>query len=251
MLKQATWSALGKMQGVLTADSHGLALANGMIGGAPDPNVDDPYNLGVLQHVNGVENERGTPTFELVDHNTGAFKNDAVAANLAAIEKASELGNGSKVVAVNYWAGPFIGFEKRSAGNNAAGFPMFAPGDPVNKAPNGTLAEVYQGWQAIQTKWLPFNLAMFLSVAGPSTYFTQMVWYAANQGVLPCPEAPNTCCTPTPFYPAMHNQLGAPAGPRVQLSAYKWVRHFAHATVTVDLDEPLGPGTSIVWSTYQ
>ena len=46
---------------------------------------------------------------------------------------------------------------------------------------------------------------------------------------------------------AQHRPLGAPAGPRVQLGPYKWRRDFAHATVTVDLDEPLGPGTNIDW----
>ena len=40
----------------------------------------------------------------------------------------------------------------------------------------GTKAQVYEGWQKILTKWLPFNLAMFLTVAGPSTYFNQMVY---------------------------------------------------------------------------
>ena len=46
----------------------------------------------------------------------------------------------------------------------------------------------------------------------------------------------------------MNNSLGPPLGPRVQLGPFNWVRHFALAVVTLDLDEPLGPGTSIVWS---
>ena len=103
------------------------------------------------------------------------------------------------------------------------------------------------GWQRQLTKWLPFNLAMFLSVAGPCTYFTQMVWYASFQCFAPCPTAPDTCTAPTPFYPEMHRKLGAPAGPRTQQGKYKWVRHFEHAVVTVVLEEPLGPGTTIVW----
>jgi hypothetical protein len=51
---------------------------------------------------------------------------------------------------------------------------------------------------------LPFNLAMFLSVAGRgTTYFMQMVWYAAYEGNVACPAAPDTCCAPVPFYPEM------------------------------------------------
>ena len=51
-----------------------------------------------------------------------------------------------------------------------------------------------------------------------------------------------------PQYDMMHKPLGPPLGPRQQLSAYRWVRRFEHAVVTLDLDEPLGPGTSIVWT---
>jgi hypothetical protein len=31
------------------------------------------------------------------------------------------------------------------------------------------------------------------------------------------------------------------------VDTYTWVRHFEHAVVTLDLNDPLGPGTSIVW----
>jgi len=246
-LKLATWKAAGLVQQRMTAANGGLVLANGMEGGPIDPFVNDTYNLGVLDHVNGIENERGTPTFELVNHATGAFYNDKVAANLAAVEKAAQLANGSKVYSANHWAGPIVGFKKHTPGDNQSGFPVFAAGDQHNVAPDGTRAEIFAGWTKILTEWFPFNLAMFLIVAGESSYFTQMVWYAAFEGFLPCPDAPDSCMAPTPFYPEMHKPLGPPAGPRQQLSAYKWVRHFEHATVTVDLDEPLGPGTAIVW----
>lgn len=246
-LKLATWRAAGLVQQRLTAANGGLVLANGMAGGPVDPFVNDPYNLGVLDHVNGIENERGTPSFEYVNHTTGAFYNDKVAANLAAVEKAAQYDNGSRVYSGNYWAGPIVGFKKRTPGDNASGFPMYAAGDPNNVAPTGTRAEIFEGWKQILSKWLPFNLAMFLIVAGDRSYFTQMVWYAAFEGFMPCPDAPDSCMAPSPFYPEMHKPLGPPAGPRQVLSTYKWVRHFEHATVTVDLDEPLGPGTSIVW----
>ena len=146
----------------------------------------------------------------------------------------------------NYWAGPIVGFS--NANDNTTGWPTFAPLDPDNKAPNGTKLQVVQGWAALLNKWFPFNLASFLTVAGPSSYFTQMVWYASYQGFLPCPDAPGTCCTPQPLYPEMQNKLGSPLGPRQQLGPYRWVRNFEHAIVTLDLDDPLGPGTSIVWN---
>ena len=98
-LKQAKYAAVGRLQQQLAARNGGLALPNGMAGGPTDPFVNDPFNLGVLDFANGVENERGTPAFECVDSATGAFKKDAVAANLAAIETAAQLANGTKVLA--------------------------------------------------------------------------------------------------------------------------------------------------------
>ena len=246
-LKLAKWRAVGQMQQRLSDANGGLCLANGMAGGGIDPFVpSDPFNLGVLNFTDGVENERGTPTFEYVDPLTGAFRLDAIAANLAAVEVASNEANGTKAIFVNYWAGPITGFSQYG---NTSGWPTYAPDDASNRTPNGTKAEVVRGWSHLLETWLPFNLASFLTVAGPSTYFTQMVWYAAFQGFLPCPTAPDSCCTPQPFYPELFTKsLGAPAGPRQQVGAYRWVRHFEHAVVTLDLTDPLGPGTSIVWS---
>ena len=98
-LKVAKFAAVGLMQQRLTSINGGLVLANGMAGGPIDPHVNDNFNLGVLAHANGVENERGTPAFEYVDGATGAFDKDLVAANLAAVEQASQMANGTKVVA--------------------------------------------------------------------------------------------------------------------------------------------------------
>ena len=131
--------------------------------------------------------------------------------------------------------------------DNMSGWPVFAPQDPVNHAPNGTKLQIVQGWGKLMAQWLPFNLASFLTIAGPSSYFTQMVWYAAFQGFVPCPLAPDSCVDPTHLYDIMRKPLGPPLGLRQQLGPYKWVRHFQHAVVTLDLEDPLGPGTSIVW----
>ena len=56
------------------------------------------------------------------------------------------------------------------------------------------------GWKKALAKYLPFNLAAFLSVATPTTWFTQAVWYADDQGFYTCPDAPTTCAAPEDFY---------------------------------------------------
>ena len=242
--KLAKWLAMGRLQARLTALNGGILLANGMAGGPIDPFVNDPFNLGVLAYANAVENERGSPAFEQVDSVTGALNKNAVAANLAAIEGAAALANGTKVVALNYWPGPITRFP--NAPDATHDWPAYAPSDPVNHTPNGTSAQVVAGWTALLEQWFPFNLAAFLTVAGPSSYFSHNVWYAAFQGFAPCPATPDSCVNP--LYPDLSRPLGPPLGPRTQVDTYKWVRTFEHAVVTLDLDEPLGPGTSIVWT---
>ena len=82
-----------------------------------------------------------------------------------------------------------------------------------------------------------FTLAAFLAVAGDSSFFS----YASN-------SAHNSYeMGYTPWREEYGWPLGKPLGPRKQLGGYKWVRRFEHAVVTVDLDEPLGPGTAIEW----
>jgi len=242
--KLAKWAAIGRLQARLAALNGGRLLANGMAGGPVDPFVNDPFNLGVLAFADAVENERGSPAFEQVDYATGAVRKDAVAANLAAVERAAALDAGDKAVMLNFWPGPIVGFPPPSDAGPSRGWPVYAAGDAANVAPNGTAAEIVAGWTALLEKWFAYNLATFLTVAGPSSYFSQMVWYASFQGFAPCPAAPGTCVDPA--YPDLRRPLGAPAGPRRQVGAYKWVREFAHATVTLDLDSPFN-GTGIVW----
>ena len=59
-------------------------------------------------------------------------------------------------------------------------------------------------------------------------------------GFVPCPEAPDSCAFPSVGYPELWKPLGAPLGPRVALAPYRWQRRFEHATVTLDLDDPIG-----------
>jgi hypothetical protein len=56
---------IGRLQQLFSAINGGLVLANGMTGGPP--NAADPFNLAVLDHVDGVENEHFA-VFEQVRH---------------------------------------------------------------------------------------------------------------------------------------------------------------------------------------
>ena len=112
---------------------------------------------------------------------------------------------------------------------------------------NCTAAEHYKGWQDELDKWLPFNLASFLSVAQANTWFTQAVWYQDNQGFAPCRSDPGSCAFDPSFYSDYLKQpLGRPLNVRAKVGDYKWVREFEHATVTVDLNSPL-EGSTIVF----
>lgn len=245
-LTTGKYEMAGRLNSIFNTANGGLVVANGMTGGPIDPT--DPMNLRALNATGGIENEH-FGVFEQVNHQTGGLNMDVTAANLAALEQAGLVANGSKIVAFNAWPGPIIGFDT-NVSSPGHGLPTFSPNDPDNKPPTtGTQAQIYAWWRAQLEKYLPFNLAAFLTIAGPGTYFTQMVWYASFQGFVPCPEAPDTCMGPTPWYPMMSQPLGAPQGPRVQLGPYKWRRTFAHAIVTLDLAEPLGPGTAIQWGT--
>ena len=120
-------------------------------------------------------------------------------------------------------------------------------GSASKEGNNCTLTQLYDGWRAQLVKYLPFNLAAFLSVAQSNTWFTQAVWYADNQGFVPCPKEPGTCAMPNDFYASyLKKPLGKPKGARVLVGSYKWTREFEHATVTVDLNNPV-EGSGIVF----
>ena len=66
-----------------------------------------------------------------VDSKTGALLKDKAAEILLAIENLTATDNGSKMLLMNFWPGPIVGI--------ADGWPSFAPGDPVNTQPTGTV----------------------------------------------------------------------------------------------------------------
>ena len=104
------------------------------------------------------------------------------------------------------------------------------------------------GWKKALAKYLPFNLAAFLSVATPTTWFTQAVWYADDQGFYTCPDAPTTCAAPEDFYADyLQKPLGKPLGARKAAGPYKWTREFEHASVTLDLNGDPVEGSGITF----
>ena len=61
--------------------------------------------------------------------------------------------------------------------------------------------------------------------------------YSGLNGAYQCPEAPETCCGPDPWYADADAPLGAPLGPAVR-SGNVYTRHFEHAVSVLNLDDP-------------
>lgn len=214
----------------------GVVFGNGLSEYDQDPS--DPHSRRILNVTRGIQNEHFA-AFEQVDPATGNLRKDKVSDVLDQIEWASTVNGSTKQVFCSFWAGPYTtpSFEH-------TGWPAYANGvQPCGV--NCTASQQYAGWRSALVKYLPFNLAAFLTVAGPNTWFTQAVWYEDHQGFFPCPEAPNTCAMPDDFYAGyLKRPLGAPKGRRQKEGAYKWTREFEKATVTLDLNQPLA-GSSI------
>lgn len=207
--------------------------------------TDPTSGFRILDAVKGVQNEHYA-AFEQVNRSTGELQLDMAAQTLANIETAAAYRNGTRQVFASFWPGPFVGFSRGPG--LASGWPVYhddtqpcGTNDTVYGGPNCTQAQHMAGWRAMLTKYLPFNLASFLSVAASNTWFTYAVWYADNQGFYTCADDPDSCATPNNFYSDyLDKPLGVPLGPRKAVGAYKWTREFEHATVTVDLSDPVG-----------
>jgi len=272
-LYRAKLSMLGRLQAAFDGVGRGgVVFGNGLSEYDQDPQ--DPHNEGILSAVRGVQNEHFA-AFEQVQRD-GTLNLAKVSDALDVIEWASNLGgNGSasssgvvsagtaataatagtaattpKQVFCSFWAGPYVGFSTEEG--LAKGWPRYHDnsqpcGSNSTQGLNCTAAQHYAGWRAALARWLPFNLASFLSVAQPTTWFTQAVWYEVHQGFVPCDDAPDTCALASSFYADyLKRPLGAPRGRRVKVGPYQWTREFEHATVTLDLTSPL-EGTSIVF----
>jgi hypothetical protein len=241
-LYSAKLAMLSRLQARFDAAGGGVVFGNGL--SQYDQSPTDPHNRRILEAVAGVQNEHFA-AFEQVDAHTGALRKDKVAEVLSEIEWAAA--NESKNVFCSFWAGPYAGFEPRGKGPGSGWPRYFDDSEPCGATrTNCTDAELYRGWAVELTRWLPFNLAAFLSVASRTAFFTQAVWYELHQGFVPCPEAPDSCAFPQGGYPLLSRPLGPPLGRREALGQYRWRRRFANATVIVDLDDPLS-GSSIVF----
>lgn len=224
------------------AGRGGVVFGNGL--SQYDQSPTDPHNRRIVGAVAGVQNEHFAAFEQLFPHN-GTLRKDKVADALREIEWASR--NETKNVFASFWAGPYTGFEPAGEGVGS-GWPRYFDGSqPCGKAKKScTRDELYAGWRRELQRYLPFNLAAFLTVASRTTFFTQAVWYELHQGFVPCPEAPDTCALPSEGYPMLRKRLGVPLGPREQLGQHRWRRHFEYATATLDLNDPLG-GSGVVF----
>jgi len=224
----------------------GVVMGNGFSEYNQSPT--DPHHFRILDSMHGILNEHFA-AFEQVDRRTGALNKDKVSDVLDNIEFAST-SNSSKQVFCSFWAGHYVGFSSEPGPGH--GWPKYFDnsqpcGSKSSTGTHCTRDQLYSGWRQQLEKYLPFNLAAFLTVAQANTWFTQAVWYQDQQGFMPCPDRPNSCALGDSFYADyLKKPLGSPKGLRKKVSAYKWTREFEHATVTLDLNNPLG-GSGIVF----
>jgi hypothetical protein len=217
-----------------------------------DPNGDETHNFYTLADQRGIMNEH-TAVFELVLP-SGAFNVSLLATMINTISQAAAM---SKIVVVALWPGPLVGFNDLGPiwpGNTQpksleAWKPvmLFVKQAKIYHAPpakNLTLTSLI----STHRQKMVFAEAFYLTVATPFTYMQYELWYNGfSQGILPCDDTPSSCVAPDSktWYPDLAKPLGPPLGPPVR-TGNVWVRHFAHATSTLDLDNP--DASSVVFS---
>ena len=159
----------------------------------------------------------------------GSLNVSLVAKAIQTIQAGAALG---KVVVVGLWPGPLV---------------RFGPdGDPLWPEGSGATPRTPAEWRAALLSRHAFAIAFFLTVAEPLVYMQYMLWYNGfSQGALPCNDQPGTCCAPNSdsWYPDLYKPLGAPLGP-AKREGNVWTRAFAHASSTLDLDNPGASGVA-------
>jgi len=207
-----------ELQALLDATNGGSVLGNGLDmypGGPPD------HNLYTLADMDGIMGEHFA-VFESVLP-SGALNVSLVAEFMADVTTAAKAG---KTVVVALWPGLCVTpFTKD-------GYPSW----PGNTQPNTT-----DGWRAALLAKHSFALAAFLTVAEANVFMQFEGWYSLSQGAIQCPDAPESCSAPDPWYPQLFQPLGAPLAPAAR-TGNVWTRSFAHAVVTLDLDDPDSSG---------
>lgn len=204
------------LQAVFTATNGGVVMQNGI----------DMYpgnegrGLPWLRYSNGFQAEHFA-VFESLTQ-AGTLNASVVASFMDAVATAAATG---KLVFVSTWPGlcttPF----------DAQGWPSW---------PGGTQPSTNAGWRAALLAKHTFALAGFLIMAETNVWMSYEGWYNGFvQGAVSCPDDPNACAAPSPWYPELQRPLGAPLGAAVRAPGTNtWTRSFAHAHVTLNLDAP-------------
>jgi len=209
-----------QLQAALDAANGGSVLGNGLDlydGGPAD------HNLYTLADMDGIMGEHYA-VFESVRAN-GTLDVDRVALFISLVGEAAAK---KKLVVVATWPGLYM-------------TPFAADGWP--SWPNASQPTTTVGWQAALLAKHAFALAAYLTVAEETVFMQYEGWYSSAQGAIACPEAPQSCAAPPNWYPDLQRPLGAPAGPAVR-AGKTWTRRFAHATSTLNLDQPDASGVA-------
>lgn len=233
-LEDAKFEMLAGLQRAIGV--HGaVVMANGVsMYGPPneDPRHPNGHNLRVLNFTGAIMNEH-TAVFECINSANASFNLDTTARDLDAIETAAAMAGGSKLVFVQTWPGMYVNtaFTPTSKGPAKVYPPVSAGGEP---SPQNN-----DEWRDALREHFGFAHALYLTIAAPNVFwFYGGYWYPSTTGIIACPTDLSSCPAPPEWYPPLNKPLGAPVGPRVEISPYVWKREFAHATVLLDLNRP-------------
>ena len=218
ILVAAKSTMLRELQDLLTTINGGVVLQNGLSYYSP-PNSPPDFGKSTLNDTLGVMNEHSA-VFEQVLP-TGALNTTLVADVIETVIYATSIG---KVVILGTWPGLLVGFGKNG---NPAWY-------------NNTQPETLADWRPVMLSKHTFAAAFFMTIASNRTFMQYELWYDGfHQGVLPCDDAPTTCCAPlsTTWYPNLYKPLGPPLDNATRIGNI-WTRHFTFATSTLNLDNP-------------
>lgn len=196
------------MRAVLRKANGGRAFGNGI---EMYPQFRDHF-IPSAAHLDGLAAEH-VAAFESRDPNTGKLNATRVAEELDLIQQVTAQ---NRTVLMNLWPGPVVS-------------PKLWPN---NSQPSTNAGRA----QALLDN-LPLALALYLTVAEPTVFFQYVWWYPVTDGVLACPDAPDTCMGPPGWYPDVTRPLGPPDAPATR-KGNVYTRKFAHADVLLDLDHP-------------
>ena len=200
-----------EMQDLLTAVNGGEVICNGLSFYGDE--LDDGLRL--LDYCGGVMVEHIGVFEDITPENK--LNTTKMHQLIAVVQKAVST---KKTVVLGTWPGLLRGF---------------GPGGPTWAGGNAPTSNA--GWRKALVDKHPFALAMYLTLADTNVWQQYEVWYSYTQGAVQCPDDPDSCSGPDPWYPALYQPLGAPKGPP-QRSGNTYTREYQHATVYLDLDTP-------------